>query len=99
MGTGGESVAGSFYGTGGSDQHNQPSAVAVAAVVRRLAVAYIVIAGLLPVLLANPLRIGVAAIGALRCRISGGKCQPAGRNQPGQDAENGNLAQPQPRRR
>ncbi len=85
-------------GVGASDQHQQPAAVAVAAVVGRLAVADTVMPRLLSVFLANPLCISVAALRALRRRITAGKCQPARSNQPGQDAENGNLAQPEPRR-
>ena len=42
-------------------QHNQPAAIAVAPVVGRLPVADIIIAGLLSVFLANPLRVSVAA--------------------------------------
>ncbi len=42
-------------------QHNQPAAVAVAAVVSGLSIADIVPAGLLAVFLANPLRVSVAA--------------------------------------
>ena len=82
-----------------ADQYNQPAAVAVAAVVGGLPVADIVPARLLSVFLANPLGVSVAALRALRRRITAGKRQPAGNGQSGQDGENGSLAQPQPRRR
>ena len=79
--------------------HNQPAAVAVAPVVRRLSVPHIVPARLLPILLANPRSISVAAKSALRRRISSGKRQPSGNGQSGQNAENGSLPQPQPSQR
>ncbi len=79
-------------------QHNQPAAVAVATIISRLPVPHIVPARLLSILLANPLRVSVPAI-SLRFRITAGKRQPGGNGNPGQDCDNGSLAQPQPNRR
>ena len=53
-------------------------------------------AGLLAVFLANPLRIGITAVDALRCRMVRQQGHPAGDAQRGQDADHGNLAEPQP---